>query len=723
MEQNENTFRAWRSSQESALDRARRFRWRIRVLQWIFTGCFFLLLMRSVNLMVMPPDILESRVLHQHRQEVELSPRRGMIFDRHGKEMAVSVNAVSIYADPREVQKGGDPRKGFPVRSPEENVAEAVKLLDPLLEVDAATLHDRLSRSGRFAWLERRMSDQQAALVDALDIPGVHLLTEPRRAYPNKELAASLLGFTDPDGKGLEGLERTFNENLNGTSSSYVRMRDARGRDVSSDGVLLRQSRDGGHMVLTLDLGIQYAAEEALRHALMRTSADGGFVLALDPHTGEILALAQQPGFNPNAYGKYDMSAYRLRVGTDTFEPGSTIKPFVIAAALQEGLTRPEETFDCEMGKYQIGKNIVNDTHEYGVISVADIIQVSSNIGTTKVAERLGKEKLYEWLRAFGFGQNSGSGLLGEVRGILRPPKRWARITLATHAFGQGLTVTGVQLAAAYGALANGGRLITPWLIREKLDAAGHIKERGESVEVRRVLRDDIALTMDQMMRRVTEPEGTAPLAAVPGYQVAGKTGTAQKVAEGTGHYGKGMYVSSFAGFIPAQDPRIVIIAVIDEPKGNPYYGGLVAAPVFREVAMAAMRQMGIPPTEPIQPLTVIEKALAHAAKIDIEDMKPLTFDGPGLSPAGVDLSFHPVTPARDGEVTGESFILPDFSGQTLRRVLDVISDKNFALEVSGHGRAITQIPEAGSVVKSGDPLKLVFSPDPVAVLTAGAGR
>lgn len=709
----------------TVLDRARRFRWRIRSLYGLFGVGFLLLAVRAANLMVMTPEILEERVQRQHQTVVELSPQRGMLFDRNGRVLAVSVDATSVVADPREVQAVDGRDDPAAREEAAANVREAARQLAPLLEVKESELREKLGRKNRFAWLGRQISDEAAAKIDALNLRGVFLRTEKRRAYPNRELAASILGFVNIEGRGLEGLERAWDDMLSGSSHRYVRMRDGRNRDVTSEAVVLRQSRGGGHLVLTLDLALQAAAESALRTGIIRTKAKGGFVLVLDPATGEILADAQQPGFNPNVFSRYDASVYKARVVTDVFEPGSTMKPFVVAAALEEGLIRPGEVFDCEGGRYKIGRHTIHDTHEYHALTVREIVKYSSNIGTAKIAERLGREKLHGWLKRFGFGESTRSGLPGEVNGLLRSPKNWSRVALATHAFGQGMSVTGMQLATALGALANGGRLMKPWLISEVVDEFGNVTERGAPTELHPAVREDVARTVASMMVDVTDAEGTAPLAGIPGYKVAGKTGTAQKVDPRTRRYGKGMYVSSFAGFLPADDPQLVIVASLDEPQGRWYYGGLVAAPIFRDVAMASIAYLGIPPTEEPKPWPGEIRALAQAVGVGLPDwqmgVQEEADDLVALAPLLTEPAFEPAVTEEGADPLG--WVVPDFTGQPMREVLKALQGTDLDVVISGSGRAAAQVPLPGKVLSPGEALKLVFTPDPVRVAAADGGR
>ncbi len=678
---------------ETEANRARleRFQVRIRLLTGAFVLMFLALGVRAVSLMALPDERLERLARRQHRQVVTLYPRRGVIFDRNGAELARSVEMRSLFADPKFVE---DPRK-------------TAQELAPLLEMSETKLYSKLTQDLRFVWLRRRMAPRKVEAILAKHLPGIQAVTETKRFYPNKDLASAVLGFVGIDNVGLEGIERKYDEILNGKVLEYVRVRDAKGRNVTPDGVFIRQNTDGCHLVLTLDRTLQYEAEKALDAAYRKHEARGGFLIVMDPWTGEILAMANAPDYNPNVFGKYPPERYRNRAVSNQYEPGSTQKAFLVAAALEEGVVRPEDRIDCEKGRYRIGRRIVHDTHEYELLSIGEIIKFSSNIGAAKLAERLGPRRVYDYYRKFGFGRTTGSRVAGEVAGVLRRPETWSRIGLATHAFGQGMSVTGLQVATALATIANGGVRMKPYIVKEIRDQQGRVIERNEPREVERVLSEETAHTVARMLATVTEEGGTGTRARVPGYRVAGKTGTAQKVDPETHRYGRGLYVSSFIGFLPLEHPRLVIVCVLDEPRKDGHYGGTVAAPAFARVAEAGMRYLGVPPDDPATP----EEGTAARNLVALQEAEietdPLA-DGWSEAPA---------------EAEGGGFVLPDLSGLPVRDVLARLKGRGLNVKIRGSGVAASQEPAPGSAVTQGDTVTVLFSPVAVADRELGSRR
>ena len=413
-----------------------------------------------------------------------------------------------------------------------------------------------------------------------LELPGVHLHRERRRFYPNGSLAGPFLGFADRDGRGLSGAELRFDRELRGAGAKLAVGRDAHGRVLATE-TRAADSRSGTDVRLALDLELQHFAEKVLAESLQKTGARHATLVALDPLTGEVLALAESPSFDPNRFWLEDSSAYRARAFVDTFEPGSTLKPFSIALALEAGVTRAEEVFDCENGRYRIGRRTIRDYHPHELLTVREILKVSSNIGTAKISERLGARRLVDGLRRFGFGHSTGSGFPGEVAGSLREIREKQAIERANLSFGQGISVTPVQLVAAMAVFANGGVRVTPRLTR--------VSEGTALVSGERAISERTAAKVLEMMREVVD-DGTGKLAALGNVPVAGKTGTAQKVKDGV--YSQSDYVASFIGIVPVVNPRFVIGVFIDEPRGI-RTGGMVAAPVFREVAGYALDRLG----------------------------------------------------------------------------------------------------------------------------------
>ncbi|MHB8872667.1 MAG: peptidoglycan D,D-transpeptidase FtsI family protein, partial [Myxococcaceae bacterium] len=547
-------------------------------------GALFLLLLsgmfaRAVHLQVVQQQWLRELAEDQYVRQTEIPARRGDIFDRRGTPLAQSVEVDSIWLDP----------------SMSRDLKATARALSRVLGVDRDELHARLSKARRFAWVKRQARPDEVKAVTALQIEGLGLTKEPRRFYPQRELAAHLIGLVGTDGQGLDGLELAFDDMLTGQASQLPGFRDAKGRKLLTGGLEASVERQGAAVTLTIDRQLQYLAEKALSRAVVEAKATAGAVVVLDPKTGQLLALANYPRFNPNAPLGSATGALRNRAALDAFEPGSTFKAFVIAAALEERAIKADEAFFCENGAWKVGRHTIHDSHPYGWMGAAKILQVSSNIGAAKVAQVLGRDRLVDYYARYGFGERAGLALPGEGRGSVPYPK--AEVALATEAFGQGLTATAVQLTAAYGALANGGVLMRPYVVSKVVDPDGLVLLDNQPVEVRRVVSQKIAHQVVAMLEGVVEKEGTAPRARMDAYRVAGKTGTAQKVDPVAKGYSD-KRIASFIGMVPAEDPRLVILIVIDEPKTD-VYGGLVAAPAFKEIAQAAMPYLGVPPSRP----------------------------------------------------------------------------------------------------------------------------
>lgn len=618
-------------------------------------------LIRAVSLQVVQRARLASMASDQTSRETEIPARRGDIYDRRGIPLAQSVEVDSLWLDPSLVP----------------DLPRAARELARALRLDAPELEARLTRARRFAWVKRQLTPQEVAAAQALDIPGLGVAKEPRRFYPQRELAAQVLGVVGTDGHGLEGLELAFEDELSGQSEKVQGTRDARGRNLLLQGASLATDRQGATVTLTLDRQVQYAAEKALDRAVEESKAIGGMLVALDPRTGELLAIAQSPRFNPNAPAPgIAAGALRDRPALDLFEPGSTYKAFVAAAALEERVVRLEDTFDCELGSWEVGHHTIHDTHPHGMLNLPRILAVSSNIGAAKVAQRLGREGMMRTARRFGFGERTGLSLPGEGRGSVPYPK--ADVTLATQAFGQGLSATAVQVAAAFGALANKGVLMRPYLVSRVTDPDGVVLVENQPTPVRQAVSERTARTVLQMLEGVVQKDGTAPRAALEAYRVAGKTGTAQKPDPVARGYSE-KRIASFAGIAPADDPRLVVYVVVDEPRTD-VYGGLVAAPAFKEVATAALPYLGVPPS-----LSV----LAAAKKVPIS-APPHVLEEPAAP--------QPVTERLEqGSVS-----VPNVQGQVGRDAVARLLATSLEPRLRGSGRVMSQSPAPGAHVSRG---------------------
>ena len=552
-------------------------RLRVAMMGGLLLLGLLLALGRAIQLQVVQATRLGLMANDQSSREMEVPARRGEILDRRGVSLASSVEVDSLWVDPSQL---GDLRR-------------AAMDLARTLHLDASELVQRLERARRFAWVKRQVTPQELAAARALGVPGLGVTKEPKRFYPQKELAAQVLGMVGKDGQGLEGLELAFEDELSGQGSKVEGIRDARGRNVLLEGAPATRAREGANVTLTLDRTLQYTAEKVLDRAVAESQAVTGLVVALDPRTGELLALAHSPRFNPNSPGAIPASVLRDRAALDVFEPGSTFKAFVAAGALETGAVRTDESFFCENGAWEVGKHVIHDTHAHGWLTLPQILQVSSNICMAKVAQKLGRDGMVRTAQRFGFGERSGLALPGEGRGSVPYPR--AEVALATQSFGQGLSATAVQVAAAFGALANNGVLMRPYIVSRVTDPDGVVLLENVPTQVRRVVSERTAHTVVSMLEGVVEKEGTGSRAHMDDYRVAGKTGTAQKPDTFAGGYTE-KHIASFVGLVPAEDPRLVVLVVIDEPKTD-IFGGLVAAPAFKDIAAAALPALGVPPS------------------------------------------------------------------------------------------------------------------------------
>ena len=474
---------------------------------------------------------------------------------------------------------------------------------------------------------------------------------------------------------GLEGVELYYDEILRGETRKIVGERDAMGRLLIYGDKDLEVPLQGLEVELTIDKTIQYIAEKALRKAVKRYEADGGMVIVMDPRTGEILALANEPTIDPNNFRKYTPSQWRNRTITDAFEPGSVLKSFLIAAAIEEEVVKSNDIFFCENGSYRVADRVFHDTKKHGWLSVAQILKYSSNIGSAKIGEALGPEKLYRYLKSFGFAAKTGVDLPGEAVGMLRHYDDWSGVTLETVSFGQGISSTGMQLVSGMSAIANGGLLMKPYIVRAIKDPMGRVVKETSPVIMRRVISERTAATLSRLLNGVTDSDGTGWRAAVDGFAVAGKTGTAQKPNLKDGGYLKGAFMSSFLGFVPASKPRLAILVMLDEPGGINYHGGVVAGPVFSDIASKSLPYMGVFPDSP---------ALAGAIGRSFGGERRFT-----LASADGGALIQGSTPADQ--------TVPDFSGMSMRMVMRMAARGSLDLDIRGNGTAVKQRPRAGS--------------------------
>ncbi|HEY5936306.1 MAG TPA: penicillin-binding protein, partial [Kofleriaceae bacterium] len=629
----------------------------------------------------------------QHALVVDIPAPRGEVLDAQGRALAVSADADSIWANPREIR----------------DVTETAAKLAGLLGESAANLEAKLAGDRRFVWIDRHVTPELARAVRDAKLPGIEIAREPRRWYPAQKLAGPVIGRADIDGNGLDGLELAMNRHLTGTRGAGKAVRDARGRKLFAEG--MAQPEPGATVKLTLDRTIQAIAEQALVTSVETNQAKSGVVVVLDVTTGRVLAMTSYPTYDPNS--PTDVGAARNRAVTDTFEAGSVMKLFTVAAALDEGLVKPETEFDVTNG-IQVGPKSFRDVHHDKYLTVRGIIKRSSNVGTIMIAQRMEKEKLEAALRRFGFGAKTGIELPGEQAGALRASTRWREIEYATISFGYGLTITPLQLAAGVAAIGNGGVYRAPRIVDEVIARDGTLAYRGRS-EPRQVVKPKTAAAMRAMMEAAFERgknHGTAHDLVVPGFRCAGKTGTARKWDAATHAYSTERYLSSFVGLAPAANPRLAIVVLVDEPSGGDYYGGEVAGPVFATVASEALRYLGEPGESLICPPPV--PGAINPALLSNLPPKICTIPAPKpAKPGAIAAAGEPALPTGrkgstfasaaelvpDPEPAPAVQMIPDFRGMGLRRAIDLARLENYELELAGSGRVIEQTPAPGTPV------------------------
>jgi cell division protein FtsI (penicillin-binding protein 3) len=542
--------------------------WRVAAVAGILGAWFGVLAVRAAYLQGLDTDFLQGKGDAVASRKLSIPANRGMVLDRFGQPLAISTPVETLWARPGITRSLGW-----------QQISRLAAILDMPTEALAKKL--KSPHKGEIA-INRNLSPEQAVKVAALGLPGLKLQREFRRFYPAADVAAHVVGFTNVDDVGQEGVELAYQDWLAGKAGSRHVLRDRRGHIVQ-DLSPAHGEKMGGNLGLSLDLKLQYIAHRELYAAVEKNKAKGGGIVVLDAKTGEILALSNLPVVNPNNRKNYQAELMRNRAVTDTFEPGSTIKPFTVAAAMERGLVQPD-TMMYLPKDYVVGGKHITDVHYHPQLTVTEVLQKSSNIGSVKMAMQLAPEQFWEVLHRAGFGEKPGSGFPGEVAGRLRDPATWKPVEQATQAYGHGLSVSLLQLARSYMAFANDG-VVMPLTF---------LKREPQELDGERVLSVNVARQVREMMETVTHEGGTATLAQVPGYRVAGKTGTAYKLANG--RYATDSYISSFIGMAPASDPRLIIAVMIDEPRGDAHYGGVVAGPVFAQVMAASLRQLGVSP-------------------------------------------------------------------------------------------------------------------------------
>ena len=650
-------------------------------------------------------EYYEARAQRQQQRTIDIAPTRGAIYDRNMHALAMSIKVDSAFAIPGELK----------------DRELAAKLLSGALNIPRDVIESRLDSSENFVWLERKLPPEKAEAVKALNLAGVYFQQENKRFYPKGILASHVIGFVDVDEKGLGGIEYALERQVRGKSEKIVMLADAHKRWF--DGAEARRDR-GANVVLTLDEKIQYIAERELAAAINKTHAIAGSVVVMNPNNGELLAVANWPTFDPNAANSSTPVDARMdRAVSALYEPGSTFKLITLAAAFDQGITNPDEIFDCENGAIYVAGHKIHDHKRFGMLSVADILALSSDVGAIKIAERLGAPKFYDYIHSFGFGAPTGVDLPGESRGILRPLSKWSAISIGAISMGQEVGVTPIQLIAAVSAIANGGMLYKPHIVSEVRRGENVLPREGllAPSEPRRVIQPETAATLRRLMEGVVL-NGTGSLAHLDGWTSAGKTGSAQKTDPNTGRYSPTQFIASFTGFAPINNPAVTILVSLDSPVGL-HEGGMVAAPVFRRIAEQVLPYLDVSRDVPVNQLLVQAsyKKPALDDTASLEDFTPSDLlllpeqpepaaaaSGSGNIPANsFDPPSHLTLPVNSSD--DSQFAVPDFSGKTMREVTEMCLRLGLDPVLVGSSLATDQAPAAGAQVRRGARITVQF--------------
>jgi len=673
---------------------------RIFILSSFFLIWSVLLISRFVHLQIFQYADLSAKAERQQSRSFEISPQRGTIYDRRGRELAVSVNVDSVYAISSEI---ADKR-------------QAADMLAQALGLKRQTILTKLKATRGFLWLKRKVDYAEAARVKALGLRGVYFEKESKRFYPNRELAAHVLGYVGMDAEGLSGLEFAYQKKIGGSPGRVLLRSDARQRSFSS---VEKPPDPGDDLVLTIDQTLQYIAEQELAARVKQSNALGGTVIVMEPHSGDILAMASYPAFNPNHYAKYSPEHWKNRAILSIYEPGSTFKIFTAATALEERLTKPDDLIDCMNGAIVVGKHRIRDHKAYGVLPVREVVAYSSNVGAVQLGFRIGKERFEKYIRSFGFGAPTAVDLPGEAKGLLRPSSQWPTVTLANIAMGQGIGVTPMQLVTAVSAIANGGYRVKPRIVqRTRSGAVEKVSFEPEAARIR-ILSSRTASELTEMLTGVVK-RGTGKSSQLEGFSAAGKTGTAQKI-DPNGRYSHSRFIASFVGFAPAERPALAMVVTIDEPRGH-YYGGEVAAPVFRNIAEQALRYLAISPDQELTPAQLAKRRQLQASIPDLahDQFEPVNAlwegesDAPPAPQPGV-LPSSAALPIAEPEAAGSfseagTIEVPDLRGRSMRAAIAELSKLGLQLGTFGSGLVVEQSPAPASKVEPGSKVMIKLS-------------
>ena len=679
---------------------------RIITLALLSMGWAACVALRLIDLQVAGADSMQDRARRQQEQVIKLAARRGMFYDRTGRVLAMSIEVDSAYAVPAEI----------------ENPARTAAALAPLLEPEP---HKRAERRGRikeklqsdkaFVWLERKVGPEVRARIESQGLKGIHFLREHQRFYPHGELGSHVLGFVDIDNNGKEGLEGALDDRIHGEDGQLFALVDARRKQFLK--ATRGEMKPGDGIVVTIDATVQHIAERELRRALEDTGSRSGSVIVMVPGTGDILAMANEPTFNPNRAGSHPPESRRNRAVADAYEPGSTFKVITMAAALERGLVDPYEIIDCGNGSVRVSGALIRDHKRFDRLSASEVLEESSNVGAIRIGQRLARDEFFKTIKLFGIGERTGVDLPGESRGLLRDPSEWSGVSQASISFGQEVSVTALQMLTAIAAVGNGGVMQSPRLVLRELDPDGALLLEHPPAAPRTILAPSTVARLTRMMRGVVE-NGTAKAAKLQGYSVAGKTGTAEKIGP-SGTYADDKHIASFVGFTPASRPAIAILVLLDEPRGYLFHGGDVAAPVFRRIALPVLRYLGVAPD------AMESEGEQTAAGPTMRDRIAFASSGNGKKKAHDENAdkheeeeqapFEPVPlPAPAAVVSGDSVLLPDMAGHTLRRAVAYLgriglsarvmlaADADAAAAVIG-----SQVPMPGTMVARGSEVVL----------------
>jgi cell division protein FtsI (penicillin-binding protein 3) len=606
--------------------------WKISIIGTLILSLFALIAVKDLDLQILSRERAVNLAKKQHDKSYTLLPKRGRIYDINKKELAINIDTQSIYVNAKDIK---DPE----VFS---------KKLSGYLNLPQKTIVDKINTRKSFVWIKRLVEPNIIAKIKRDNFKELGFIEEPKRVYPNGTLVGQVIGFTNIDSKGIEGIEFKYDELLTGEPGKINEKKDARGRKIISTPYFLEPSISGYDLVLTIDSQIQHIVEKELREGVENAKADRGMALLMNPETGSILAMASYPFFNPNSYKDFSSDTRRNLPIWFSFEPGSTLKVFILASAMGENKVNAQTKFDCENGRRRVGPAIIRDVHPYGVLTVAQILEKSSNICASKIGETLGRDKLYDRLSSFGFGRQTGIDLSGESSGMMTKSNRWGPVELATISFGQGIAVTSIQIAAALSAIANGGYLVKPYIVEQVISPDGKEVTKNKPEALSKVILYSTAEKITEMMEKVVE-SGTGKRAAISGYNVAGKTGTAQIPNPKTGGYYGNRYMSSFVGFGPTDNPKVTLVVVVENPK-NGSYGGTVAAPIFKGIVEKVLFYLGVPPRT---------------------------------------------------EFVGTK-VMPDLHGKSAREILVWSENEGVEVRIKGTGYVTSQEPKAGEAIKEG---------------------